>query len=453
MFSFNRCHLLLLAGLLSAPLAASAADLTVTTFADDYDGECSPTHCSLREAISAANAMPEARIVLQAGDYLLQRPQLPSRNEWPLQEQDNAHGDLDITGRLMLVGQGAGVTRIDARQVDRILELHTDAQLHLRNLTLTGGLQMLNGGGILNHGELRLYQVEMHANRVNVELPYPAYWAGAGGAIANFGRLEVLRSTFRGNHVYTGESERMGTGGAIYNEGTLLMRDSHLNGNRAADWHEVGQGGGLYNEGTADVARTSFQGNWVSRSGMGAAVHNVGQLKLSNSTLSGNQATERAVFENGHVWNGGLSGQSRAELVHVTIADNDGWGISNRGDILLRNSIIAGNRSSEFDDVRNCINRPGAIGYQARGLLLGTDAGGCVADTVIADDTTFTHHLFALQENNGSQVHPLRRNSAAIDAGVGGCASHDQRGLDRLRDGNGDGIVNCDLGAFERAYP
>ncbi|MHA6493574.1 CSLREA domain-containing protein [Pseudomonas borbori] len=453
MFSFDRYHVSLLMLVLAEPLTANAVDLYVTTFADDYDEVCSLDHCSLREAINAANGLPEARIALQAGDYILQRPQLPSRNEWPIQEKDNKHGDLDVTGDLLLIGQGAGVTRIDARQIDRIMELHPEGQAQLRNLTVTGGMQMLNGGGILNHGELRLYQVEVRGNRVNVELPYPADWAGAGGGVANFGQLNVQRSTFIGNRVYTGESWRMGTGGAIYNEGTLRVRDSLLSGNMAADWHEVGQGGGIYNEGTADVARTSFLGNSVSRSGMGAAVHNVGQFKLANSTLGNNRSTERAAFENGHAWSNSLSGKSRAELIHVTIAGNDGWGLSNRGDVLIRNSVIAGNRSSEFGDVRNCINQPGMIGFLARGLLMGTDTRNCIAETYIADQTTFTHHLFDLQENNGSQLYPLRRTSAAIDLGIGSCSSHDQRGLDRPRDGNGDGVANCDLGAFERAHP
>src|SRR5690606_26505817 len=166
-----------------------------------------------------------------------------------------------------------------------------------------------------------------------------------------------------------------------------------------------------------------------------------------------NRTVEQGTFENGHPWRTALNANARAELIHVTIAGNEGWGLTNLAHLLLRNSIIAGNYSTEFEVVRNCSNEPGVLSYQARGLLLGADAGNCVADQQIADDLTFTHHLFQVQTNNGSQVHPLRRTSAAIDTGVGSCASHDQRGLNRPRDGNGDGVANCDLGAFERAYP
>jgi CSLREA domain-containing protein len=51
-----------------APAAASAADFTVTTFADPPPDACAPADCSLREAIIAANAAPGPdRILLTAG--------------------------------------------------------------------------------------------------------------------------------------------------------------------------------------------------------------------------------------------------------------------------------------------------------------------------------------------------------------------------------------------------
>ncbi|PTU75746.1 CSLREA domain-containing protein [Pseudomonas mangrovi] len=440
--------------LLVAALPAHAADLRVTTFADEDDGQCTPSHCSLREAISHANQTPgDTFIRLAAGEYLLERANPDTGYDWPIEEDDNRIGDFDVHGQVTLVGRGIGVTRLNAQHLDRLFHVHPDAQLRMTGLTLTGGLQIFDGGALLNHGKTAVREVAFVDNLLISYMPYPAERTGSGGAVANFGVFEAQRATFRGNRLDASETATPGKGGGVYNQGSLLLRDSLFVANRANDYNESGMGGALYNLGDADIARTSFQANQVSWGGYGAAIANVGRITLSNSTLSGNFSVEQSAFENGHPWLPELSAKAQARLYHVTIAGNEGRGISNRGDLLLRNSIIAGNRASEFEEVRNCINRPGAIGYQARGLLLGSDAGGCVADTIIADDTTFTHHLFLLQENNGSQVHPLRRNSAAIDAGVGGCASHDQRGLDRLRDGNGDGIVNCDLGAFERAYP
>lgn len=451
----GHCHrTLLLTFSLASPLAADALDLRVSTFADEDDGQCTPAHCSLREAVSAANAAPgESVIRLEAGDYLLHKANPDPGLNWPVEEDANAIGDFDVHGRVSLIGKGVGVTRLDGQGLDRLLHVHAGAQVRLRGLTLTGGRQIYDGGAVLNRGQLHLYQVELVGNRVAVYMPYPAALAGNGGAIANFGVLEVQRTTFRDNRNAGEEAQGAGLGGALYNEGAITVRDSLFSANWASDYSEMGMGGALYNQGTADIARTTFQGNQVLRSGFGSAIANAGWMRLANSTLSGNRSIERGAFENGHPWLTELSAQSHAELVHVTIAGNDGWGLTNRGDLLLRNSLIAGNRSSEFEDVRNCRNQPGAVDLRARGLLLGTDTGNCIAQTYIADETTFTRHLFPLQDNNGTLVHPLRRTSAAIDAGVGNCASHDQRGLDRPRDGDGDGLVNCDLGAFERAYP
>lgn len=455
MRTFNQHHALLLAAALAAPLSASALDLRVTTFADEYDGHCTPQHCSLRDAVSAANAAGQARILLAAGDYLIERGTDGGSVEAPAEEDDNLTGDFDIHASVTVVGQGAEATRIDGRQMDRLFHVHPGSQLSLRDLTLTRGLQALDGGALLNQGTLRLHQVALRSNRILVDAPYPAELAGAGGGIANLGTLVVTRSTFSGNSVYAGESTRMGLGGAIYNEGILTIRDSLFEYNMAYDWHEMGMGGALFNKGAADVARTTFHANNVSYSGLGAAIHNVYDLKLVNSTLSGNRgAAKRAAFDNGDLWRPEVSAQSRAYLAHVTIVDNDAWGVINRGQLYLRNSIIAGNASSEFEgEIRNCHNLPTAIGFQARGLMLGGGSIGCTGSVLTSDASLLSRQLFPLQANNGSLVHPLRRGSAAIDAGVGTCASHDQRGLDRLRDGNGDGIVNCDLGAFERAHP
>lgn len=450
----HRYRPLLLASALTVPLAASALELNVTTFADEDDGECTQTHCSLREAISAANAAQEDTLIrLQSGEYRLELAgPLPGQN-WPEDENDNVLGDLDVHGRVSVIGRGIEATRLDGRSLDRLFHVHPGAQLKLRDLTLTRGFQIYDGGALLNQGHTHLHQVAFVENEGIVYMPYPAEHAGNGGAVANFGTLEVHRSQFRDNTLQSEEAMDAGKGGALYNEGTLLVRDSLFIGNLAFDYHERGMGGALYNQGTADIARTTFQNNWVLRSGVGGAIHNAGQMRLANSTLTGNQSDERAAFDNGHPWDQQLSMNARAELIHVTIAGNNGWGVNNRGTLVLRNSIVSGNYSNEFMALRNCQNLPGAVDFQARGLLLGTDGGNCIADSYIDDATTFTHHLFPVQDNNGHPVHPLRRTSAAIDAGVGNCASHDQRGLDRPRDGNGDGLANCDLGAFERAYP
>jgi CSLREA domain-containing protein len=442
-------HLGLPALLLSSSLSAATLDLKVTTFADEDDGSCTRSHCSLREAVSAANAAPDAaRIILAAGEYRLQRPNLRDEEGEIIDEDDNRTGDLDVTGNLAISGAGIGQTILQGDRLDRLIEVAAGARLVLRNLTLAGGRTPHRGAGLENHGYAELLRVRVAGN-----VAASLFLRGEGGGLANEGELRVLSSAVEGNRAQGSESA-LGSGGGIYNRGTLWVRDSRIADNHCSDDNDTGRGCGIYNAGVADVARSLLESNSVSVYGSGAAILNLGELLLANSTLSGNSSGEQggAALDNGVPFDPG-AGTPVARLVHVTIAANQGYGLVNRGELSLRNSIIAGNNKYDLEEPGNCQNIGAGARYSARGLLLGQDGGNCSAEQMIVDATTFSRHLFPLEDNNQTRIHALRRPSAAIDAGVGSCASHDQRGLNRPRDGNGDGVANCDLGAFERAYP
>ena len=64
---------------------------------------------------------------------------------------------------------------------------------------------------------------------------------------------------------------------------------------------------------------------------------------------------------------------------------------------------------------------------------------------------TFTQVLSRTptQHNSTNWTHALLPGSPAIDAAIGDCPDHDQRGAPRPQDGNDDGVAVCDLGAFE----
>ena len=82
--------------------------LTVTTFVDEFDGTCD-AHCSLRDAIYAANFFPEAStIILPAGTYALTRVGY---------DNTGLAGDLDILAPTTIIGMEAGLTFIDAKAV------------------------------------------------------------------------------------------------------------------------------------------------------------------------------------------------------------------------------------------------------------------------------------------------------------------------------------------------
>ncbi|BBP81864.1 hypothetical protein PHLH8_15060 [Pseudomonas sp. Pc102] len=427
--------------------AAHAADFVVNQTEDSYDGVCD-AHCSLRDAISAANAAPGPdRIVLQAQTYRLSLPAGRDEEGDVVDEDDNLNGDLDIHDSLEIIGQGPAATVISGtpQANDRLLEVFDGARVVLERLRLTGGHSSTYGGALENHGEVVLRQVEVSRNSST-----GAFSPGNGGGIANDGRLAVHRSVIANNRAGAGEGY-FGLGGGIYNTGELLLRDSSVQGNSASDDDDAGYGGGLYNRGTADVARTTFSGNGSS---FGSAIGNDGTLTLVNSTLSGNTQYYRAqaTLNNGQPW---ISASPEALLVNVTIANNSGgYGLINTGSVTLRNSIIAGNLDEGLETPMNCDNQGAQAQYKAIGLLLGTGPGNCTGELYVEQTDVLTKVLYPLADNNGlTQTHALRPRSPAVDAGIGTCTAHDQRGSKRPRDGDGDGVARCDLGAYERPKP
>jgi hypothetical protein len=75
-------------------------------------GKDATGHISLRSAIEAANARPNAdTITLPAGTFKLTIAG-PNKN-------NAATGDLDINGKLTIKGKGAGATIVDANRIDR----------------------------------------------------------------------------------------------------------------------------------------------------------------------------------------------------------------------------------------------------------------------------------------------------------------------------------------------
>lgn len=433
-----------------------AATFVVSKPTDSLDGACD-SDCSLREAVVAANVLPGAdTIVLGVDSYSLTVPTDRHEEEpFPTDEEDNLNGDLDIHDSLTIVGVDPQSSIINgtAEANDRLLEVFAGAKLILQNVSLNNGKTWRYGGALENHGEALLRNVAFSGNNA---------WSGdadggGGGAIVNWGRMEVRSSRFVNNR--NGSSCCGGLGGAIMNwrSGTLTVRDTLFRSNSAYDDYEAGFGGAIYNEGIATVGGSSFISN---RGNEGAAINNSrnGDLKIFNSTFSGNSMQ---YFQNGAIVNGSLPyypGQvARLQLVNVTITGSvGGYGLLNRGGtVLIRNSIIAGNMGETPGTYLECSN-VGPFTHKAVGLLLGTGTApsNCTADSSVDSASTMSTVLYELADNNGTTpTHALRRSSPAIDAGVGSCASVDQRGLRRPRDGNGDGMAVCDLGAYERAYP
>lgn len=439
-----------LLGLLLTPPAASAMDIWVSKTSDSLDGACD-ADCSLREAVVLANATPgEHRIRLAAGTYALTLETPLGGDAYILDEDDNLNGDLDISGALQIIGAGASKSFIDGSSNDRIFEVLSGASLRLRDLTLQHGHTSEAGGALLNDGNSVLEHVLLQNNDASW-----GYRGGEGGAISNRGTMKLYWTQFLHNRASFGDSGQA-FGGAVFNQGDLIVRDSLFQNNGVSSDDVVGIGGALFNIGSADVARSAFL--YHSADGLGTTISNDGNgvLRLTNVTVSGKSSggenDRGAAVANGSYYPM-YRGVPSLQLINVTIADNNTLGLINYGKLLIRNSLIAGNING-FGESANCLNDGDTYSYQARGLLLGNGAGNCTGDLYIENNTTFTKRLYPPADNNSTlPTHALRKGSVAVDAGIGSCTGYDQRRLNRPRDGDGDGVAKCDLGAYERAKP
>lgn len=182
----------------------AAAVFTVSTTADDGAG-------SLRQAILDANSAAGADSVVFAatatGTILL------------LSALPEVTDDLDI------LGPGAGVLTVDGAGSFRVLAFGGTSTATISGLTIANGAVIDDvGGGIFNSGSaiLTISDTVLSGNTATRGSSFFGF--AAGGAIANFGRLTILRTTLAVNRA-TGSSAGNDAGG-IQNGGTLTIVDS-----------------------------------------------------------------------------------------------------------------------------------------------------------------------------------------------------------------------------------
>lgn len=326
-----------------------------------------------------------------------------------------------------------------------------------------------------------------------------------GGAINSLlSALTVEDSVFINNDSTPGgilNQNTMGYGGAIYTDGAsettnadtsgeIIIRKSRFEGNRGA-----GQGGGLFlyvydgdrtviedskilnnqvitsaqgdalggglrlGNGDVRISNTTFANNLAESQGGGLWVGERTNLDIVNSTFSENRA-ELANTTQG--LGGGISINIRdgytVNVLNSTIANNvagfQGGGFWGGGtNTTLTNTIVANNvgvngfnvkqqTGFQFNDGGNNIQFPDKNPNASQDVNI-------TANVLIADPL-----LGPLQEINGFLIHPLLPGSPAIDAGNNAVApATDQRGQTRPFDGDENGTVLADIGAYEFVVP
>jgi len=192
---------------------------------DPGDGICtdSTANCSLRAAISEANALPGDQTVVVDPAVTTINLTLDGANE-----DANSTGDLDVTDELIIEANGATIDASTIPGRDRVLQVFAATTLH--RAVITGGqpiavVEASNGGGIrvATGVTFGLDRSTITGNGV------PTGLFGGGLFIERSAIVQIDSSTLSGNTAFLG-------GGAA-TEGSLAVRNSTISGNET---------GGLY---------------------------------------------------------------------------------------------------------------------------------------------------------------------------------------------------------------
>jgi hypothetical protein len=254
----------------------------------------------------------------------------------------------------------------------------------------------------------------------------------------------------------------------------LTIRNGLVNGQAAA-------GGGINNAGTLTISNSTVSGNQASTNcgrpfsgSFGGGIYNRGTLTITNSTVSGNTAfaTNCDGFFFCHSFGGGIfNGGGTLTVNTSTISGNfvrargAAFGGGIYGTATISNSTVSGNSAGSG----------GGIDYPStlQNSIVSNNSGGNCKGTMtsngynLSSDNTCNFHgsgdrnntdpkLGPLQNNGGpTQTQALLPGSPAIDAGnPSGCTDGhghllktDQRGYPRPDHEDSGG---CDMGAYER---
>jgi CSLREA domain-containing protein/uncharacterized repeat protein (TIGR01451 family) len=423
--------------------AHAATTWTVTKTADTNDGVCD-SDCSLREAITKANADSGDTVVVPAGDYTL------------------ATSELTVSASMTISGAGAGGTVIHAAPNSRVLEMSAGT-VTISGVTLTGGniggAEPTGAGLEKTGGSLTLVNSAVTGNTSTSNAAGPR-----GGGIDNVaGDLTVLNSTISENHLVSSTQNTMG--GGIWDGASsvaLTISGSRIAGNTSGK----GSGGGIFSNTGFQISGTTIDGNEADGS-VGGGVHlaggtgvvtsstvsnNIAQspsttgggifanapLQVTNATITGNKS-----LGGGSTVGGGIHSNDTLTLTNVTLDANTANihnNLQNNGPTTFVNTIVSNGQGSTPNN--NC-EQPitTSLGHNI-------DSGNSCGFTAAGDQINTDPKLGPLANNGGPTFTEMPAlDSPALNAGLASkCPATDQRGVARPQDGV------CDIGAVERTF-
>ncbi len=308
-----------------------------------------------------------------------------------------------------------------------------------------------------------------NGNLVIQKSNFSGNWAYDGGAIyIDNGNLNIQSGNFSGNSCWNEGCAVMTEGqvsttisssvffqnigaraaaisaGANSNGKSLTVIDSEFIENSVINGNDSGAVIWKGENGTVKITRTTFFGN--QGSGFGAGFYNEGSSSnviVINSTFSDNHTNGpgSAILN--------VAEGVRLDVAYNTFINNDSFTIEGALSITgpqLVDSVVENNIFTNNDGDCNFASH---LGVNFVNNL--SDDGSC--SSVVA-----TNISSVLAHNGGpTRTHALLAGSNAVDTAVtdmllvrNPCPKGDQRIYPRMIDGNNDGILKCDIGAYER---
>jgi len=329
---------------------------------------------------------------------------------------------------------------------------YNNGNLKLSNVTITNSSASRYGGAIYNNGELLIIDSTFKSNSAKI-----------GGVIANYKNAEIINSKFNNNGYLMNSS-----GGALFNseKGTLIINGCEFSNNNVNSVYisynkpldeyggEYGSGGAIYNRGSLYVNDSSFDSNYayqkggviystiqnkkniveISNSnftknigfwGSGGAISlENANLKISNSTLINNGINENSggavyiISSNGVIYNstfyknfasygGGALAiwKSDIDLILCNITDNTG----EYGGAIYVQSTRSGNHVVEQINIYNSTITENK-GFRTGGVVYAANINLNVKNSNIYDNFASDGTTIAIQSSNEQPVNNIDVN-------------------------------------------
>lgn len=314
---------------------------------------------------------------------------------------------------------------------------------------------------ISGNNTVRVFAINFGANVTLNSLGISNGNSGLGGGVSNgtSGTLKVMNSTFTQNS--------SNNGGAIYNNtGDLIVINSVFYGN-TADY-----GGAIYSSSSLTVTNSTFSGNIATDPGGGVggggAIYSTGGF-IKNSTFSGNSASTNGGAINNQDGNLAITNSTfynnftdtiggaiyTFHFATMTIVENSTFAFNaaaSGGGIYAFTTLAGAPFNYANTIISNSISGGDCVVTGAGGI--GVNTNNLVEDGSCSAGVSGNPKLGLLSDNGGpTETMALLSGSPAIDAGDDvTCAAAPVNNLDQ-RSVTRPQSTHCDIGAYEYIEP